>query len=240
MSEQQRPGGTGEAQVTEPVTGQDTLSSSEQGDDTATQPEKSRKAGKKKAGKKTVGQEILSWVGTLLLAVVIAMTIRALLFEPIRVDGSSMLETLHNNEIVLVTKPAVLFNRLQRGDVIICRFPNRENKTMLRLGAPLDFGFISHELFVKRLVALPGDSVAILNGVLYINDAAVQEDYVVYPTRVDYARRVLGPDEYMVMGDNRANSHDSRYDDVKPLSRSMIVGKAAYVLLPLRNFGPID
>ena len=109
--------------------------------------------GKKEKKKKTVGQEILSWVGTLLLAVVIAMSVRALLFEPIRVDGKSMLETLQDGEIVLVTKPAVLLNKLERGDVVIVRFPNRNKVADLRLGAPLDLQLVSHELFVKRLVA---------------------------------------------------------------------------------------
>ena len=194
---------------------------------------------KKEKKKRTLGQEILSWAGTLLLAVVLAMTIRALLFEPIRVDGESMLETLQDREIVLVTKPAVLLNKLKRGDVVIVRFPNRSKTTALRLGAPLDLEFVSHQLFVKRLVALPGDSVAVLNGQLVVNDAIVQEDYIDYPPRQDYPRRVLGPDEYMVMGDNRASSHDSRSADVGPISKSMIVGKAAFVLLPLNKIRSI-
>ena len=194
---------------------------------------------KKEKKKKTVGQEILSWVGTLLLAVIIAMAIRALLFEPIKVDGESMINTLQNGEIVLVTKPDVLLNKLKRGDVVICRFPNRNKSTNFRLGAPLDVAFVGHELFVKRLVALPGDSVAILDGKLYVNDALVDESYVDYPSRGDYPRQVLGEDEYMVMGDNRASSHDSRSRDVGPISRDMIVGHAAYVLFPLNRIRSI-
>lgn len=199
------------------------------------------KAGKnkKEKKKKTVGQEILSWVGTLLLAVVIAMTIRAFLFEPIRVDGRSMLETLQDGEIVLVTKPAVLMNKLKRGDVVIVRFPNRSKAASIRLGAPVDLSFVSHELFVKRLVALPGDSVEMANGQLIVNDIPVQEDFIDYPARQDYARRVLGENEYMVMGDNRASSHDSRSSDVGPITRDMIVGKARLVVLPLNKIRSI-
>ena len=195
---------------------------------------------KKEKKKRTVGQEILSWVGTLLLAVVIAMTIRALLFEPIRVDGESMLETLQNGEIVLVTKPAVLLNKLERGDVVICRFPGRNKDYTLHLGAPLDLAFVSHELFVKRLVALPGDSVAVLDGKLYVNDVLVEEDYIAYPPVQNFARVTLGDDQYMVMGDNRRSSHDSRSRDVGPISRDMIVGKAAFVLLPLNKIRPVN
>ncbi len=199
------------------------------------------KTGKKEKEKKkkTVGQEILSWVGTLLLAVVIAMSIRALLFEPIKVDGESMINTLQDGEIVLVTKPDVLMNKLSRGDVVICRFPNRNKATTFRLGAPLDVAFVGHELFVKRLVALPGDSVAIMDGKLYVNDALVEEDYIDYPSYADYPRRVLDMDEYMVMGDNRASSHDSRSRDVGPITKDMIVGHAAYVLFPLNRMRTI-
>ncbi len=194
---------------------------------------------KKEKKKKTVGQEILSWVGTLLLAVVIAITIRALLFEPIRVDGPSMLETLQNGEIVLVTKPAVLLNTLKRGDVVICRFPNRKTSNSIRLGSPVDLALVQHELFIKRLVALPGDSVAVLDGKLYINDALVEEEYITYPPVRNFARITLGKDEYMVMGDNRRDSHDSRSGDVGAISYDMIVGKASFVLWPLNRMRPI-
>jgi signal peptidase I len=197
------------------------------------------KKGKKEKKKKTVGQEILSWIGTLLLAVVIAMTIRIFLAEPIRVDGRSMEETLHNGEIVLVTKPAVLLGNLNRGDVVIVRYPGRNKINTLRIWGPLDINFVKHEMFVKRLVALPGDSVAILDGILYVNDKAVDEPYIVYQPRADFQRIVLGDNQYMVIGDNRANSHDSRSGDVGPISKDMIVGKASLVLLPLNHIRPV-
>lgn len=198
------------------------------------------KPGKKVKKKKTVGQEIMSWIGTLLLAVLIAMLIRNFLFEPIRVDGASMLDTLQDKEIVLVTKPSVLLGNLKRGDVVICRFPHRVKwKTVLRLGAPLDLTISTHEMFVKRLVALPGDSVAITGGVLYINDQPVQEDYITRKSLRDFARMELGVDEYMVIGDNRNNSHDSRSSDVGPISKDMIVGKASFVLLPFNKIRTI-
>lgn len=190
---------------------------------------------KKEKKKRTVGQEILSWVGTLLLAVVIALAVRIFLAEPIRVDGRSMQETLQNGEIVLVTKPSVLLGNLNRGDVVICRFPNRNSTGTLQVWGPLDISLVHHEMFVKRLVALPGDSVEIREKHLYVNDQLVQEDYITHlPTR-DLARVELGEDQYMVIGDNRSNSHDSRSADVGPISKNMIVGKAAMVLLPLNK-----
>ena len=202
----------------------------------STQQENAQEEGKKK---RTVKQEILSWIGLLLAAVAIATAVRALLIEPIKVDGRSMLETLQHGEIVLVTKPKMLLGKLERGDVVICRFPTREKQYKLSIGASLDIGLTNHTLFVKRLVALPGDAVAILGGVLYVNDQPVEEPYVTHVSRMDYPRRVLQDNEYMVMGDNRANSHDSRSADVGPLTKDMIVGKASFVLFPFDRFGPV-
>ena len=194
---------------------------------------------KKAKKKKTVGQEIMSWVLTLLAAVLIAGAIKAFVFEPIRVDGSSMLNTLEDGDIVIVTKPSLLLGNLNRGDVVICRFPNRNKELSLSIGAPLDVSFVTHTLFVKRLVAMPGDAVAVLDGILYVNDKPIDEPYVDFPSKRDYPKRVLGEDQYMVMGDNRAGSHDSTSADVGPISRDMIVGHAKLLVYPFNKFGII-
>ena len=180
-----------------------------------------------------MGQEILSWVLTLLAAVAIAMTVRYFVFEPVRVDGHSMDTTLADKEVMLVTKPEVLLGKLKHGDVVVVRFPDRFTQATLRLGAPIDISLSSHTLFVKRLVGLPGDVIAVQGGHLYLNDQPVDEPYVdedKFGGR-DFARYNLKEDEYFVMGDNRANSNDSR--SVGPLSYDMIVGHAKMVLLPV-------
>ena len=204
--------------------------------------DKKGKKDKKEKKKKTVGQEILSWVLTLLAAVVIASTVRYFVFEPVRVDGHSMDTTLADREVMLVTKPEVLMGKLKRGDVVVVRFPGRQTDSVLRLGAPIDVSLSYHTLFVKRLVALPGDTVAVQGGHLYLNDRMVDEPYVdedKFGGR-DFGRYTLGADEYFVMGDNRANSNDSRSSSVGPLSRDMIVGHAKMVLLPLGSFRTIE
>ena len=191
------------------------------------------KKGKKEKKKKTVGQEILSWVLTLLAAVAIAATVRYFVFEPVRVDGHSMDTTLADKEVMLVTKPEVLLGKLKHGDVVVVRFPDRFTQATLRLGAPIDISLSSHTLFVKRLVGLPGDVIAVQGGHLYLNDQPVDEPYIdedKFGGR-DFARYTLKEDEYFVMGDNRANSNDSR--SVGPLSYDMIVGHAKMVLLPV-------
>ena len=195
---------------------------------------KEKQAQKKaKKEKKTLLQEIMSWVWTLLAAVVIASLIRAFVAEPIRVDGNSMNNTLKDGEIVLVSKLGYLFGDVQRNDVVICRYPGRvnENGQRINLGASLSLDV--YTLFVKRVVALPGDTVQISGGVLYVNGDAVENPEKMGSVPGDYPLRRLGTDEYFVIGDNRGNSHDSRASDVGPISRSAIMGKVKQVLLPL-------
>ena len=127
-----------------------------------------------------MGQEILSWVLTILVAVAAALVIRSFIFEPVKVDGGSMDDTLANGEIMLVSKydfsstwlclpwqdedasqqaPRITFGTPNRLDVVICRYPAR--------------GAVN---FVKRIVGLPGDTVELREGFLYINEQQVEEE----------------------------------------------------------------
>ena len=195
------------------------------------------KKNKKETPKKTVKQEILSWIWTLLAAVVIANVIRMFLFEPIRVDGQSMCNTLQNGDVVLVTKPGYLQGNINRGDVIICRYPDRNKENSISLGGSLEVSLTNHTLFVKRLIALPGDILQISGGVVYVNGEMVDESGIDMMTtsRTNLGPVKLGADEYFVMGDNRGNSNDSRA--VGPISRDMIVGHVQRVILPLNKLG---
>ena len=149
----------------------------------ATADEKQEKKKGKEKGKRTVGQEILSWVWTILIAVAVALVIRTLVFEPVRVDGHSMDDTLANGEIMFVTKfdysstwlsmpwqsdeakeKATRFTiggDPQRFDVVICRYPGRGDTN-----------------FVKRVVGLPGDTVELREGYLYVNGEKYDEPYI--------------------------------------------------------------
>ena len=130
-----------------------------------------------------MGQEILSWVLTILVAVIAALVIRSFVFEPVRVDGSSMDDTLANGEIMFVSKfdysstwitlswqsneakenaPRItLFGNPQRFDVVICRYPGRGDTN-----------------FVKRVVGLPGDTIELKDGYLYVNGDRYEEPYI--------------------------------------------------------------
>ena len=171
----------------------------------------------------------MCWVLTLLAAVVIACLFRMYIAEPIRVDGTSMTNTLQDGEIVLVSKLDYLFGEKQRNDIVICRYPGRMNGSV-NIGAAVSLD--SYTLFVKRLVALPGDTVEIKDGHLYVNDEMVPDPEYQGSVPRNFEKITLGEDEYFVMGDNRRTSHDSRSDDVGPISASAIMGKVKCVILP--------
>ncbi len=194
--------------------------------------EEKKKKGKKDRPKKSLGQEIMSWVFTLLGAVAIALLIRTFIFEPVMVDGQSMMDTLKDREVMFVTKMEysstwIFGNRLtffgnpKRFDVVICRYPGRGNTN-----------------FVKRVVGLPGDTVELREGYLYVNGEKYDEPYISDEYRTGMGR-TFGPytvpdGMYFVMGDHRNNSNDSR--SIGPISRDMIMGHVVYVFWPLNQW----
>ena len=176
-----------------------------------------------------IKKEIISWILYMGAAVIAAFLIRTFLFEPIRVDGSSMADTLQNGEVMLVTKPEYLFSDPEFGDVVICKYPGRTEK------------------FVKRVMGVPGDEIAIIYNVVFRNGEPLEEPYLT-PERNDngftMAPFKLGEGEYFVMGDNRDNSHDSRnyynYSTPAALTRDMILGKVRCVFFPFNAIRGID
>ena len=201
--------------------------------------EQGKEKKKKEKQKKTLGQEIMSWIWTILAALLITVLIRAFVAEPVRVDGSSMTNTLMDKEVVLVSKMAYGKGTegMQRGDIVICHYPGR-TEAKWHLGANLTL--THHTVFVKRLVALPGDTVEITGGTLYVNGEAVPDPEKMASTPGDYPLRLLGENEYFVVGDNRRTSHDSRASDVGPISREMIMGKATRVIFPFSGWRALE
>ena len=123
-------------------------------------PAKSSTARRRRARKRAVRREIASWILTLALAAVLALGVRAYVFEIVRVEGPSMEPTLQSGEMLCVTKFDYIFSAPARGDVVVCRYPNREST------------------FIKRIVGLPGDTVMIKDGRTYVNDELVDESFV--------------------------------------------------------------
>ena len=192
-------------------------------------------APQEKPEKKSLGREILEWVVTIVAAVAIALVIRTFIFEPVRVDGQSMDDTLADGEIMIVSKLGYssfdfiggrvsAFGNPKRFDVVICRYPGR--------------GYTN---FVKRVVGLPGDTVSVQDGYLYINDEKYDEPYINDDYRSGYLNNFAPftvPDgQYFVMCDHRNNSNDSR--SIGPIDRNMIVGHVVQVVFPFSSFRSI-
>lgn len=210
--------------------------------------EQSAKRGKKgkEKEKKTWQQELREWIVALGTAVIIVLVLQSFLFRIIRVNGVSMETTLHDGERLFVNVAAVKFSEsIPRNSIVICNYPNRYTKVL---------GVKFNIYFVKRLVAVPGDTIYRQNGVTHVVyqdengdtvDNALDERYALYyinGSPDDYEPYVLGEDEYFVVGDNRYNSHDSRdwndsddANDVGPITKSMIVGRVQEVIWPLNS-----
>ena len=175
---------------------------------------------KKEKKKKTVGQEILSWVFNLALALAIAMLIRTFLFTLITVSGSSMMDTLLNGDKLYVSVLSAKLEGYDHGDIVICHYPGRT------------------DYIVKRVIGLPGDEVIFSDNRLTVNGRAVSEPYVSSPTE-DYAV-LLGEDEFLVLGDNREVSYDSRMEDMGPIGAEDFLGQAFWIIWPPSRIGRID
>lgn len=173
--------------------------------------------------KKSAARNAVEWILTILAAVALAFIIRTFIAEPVRVDGESMLNTLQNNEYMIATKFDYLAGDPARFDVVICHYPDRGNKN-----------------FVKRVVGLPGETVELRAGELYIDGEHIAQDFDLTPSLRDFGPVTVEEDHYFVMGDNRNNSHDSRASDVGALPRDMIKGHVRFVAFPIGSARVIE
>ena len=173
---------------------------------------------KKEKVKKPLWLDILEWVLTIVAALAIALCIRSFVFEPVRVDGSSMYPNLINNEHMAMEKVSLWFSPPKRGDIVICFYPGYKISC------------------VKRVIGLPGETVSIEGGKVNINgevldEAAYWQDQIYQ----DLSPVQIGKDQYFVMGDNRNESKDSRNVSVGPIPGYKIVGRVHAVIWPFRN-----
>ncbi len=163
-----------------------------------------------------------SWSRDVLMSIAISMFIILFLYQPVRVEGTSMLPMLQDQDRLFINKFAYRFEAIHRGDVVVFLYPHDHSKS-----------------YIKRVIALPGDDLRINHGTVWVNGVALKEDYV--PARFQddrsQADMVIPQGEYFVMGDHRSISSDSR--DFGPVPRSLIYGKAAFVYWPMDQAGVI-
>jgi signal peptidase I len=165
---------------------------------------------------------VSSWLRDLVVSVAISAFIIIFLYQPVRVEGTSMLPMLEDQDRLFINKIAYRVGEIHAGDVVVFQYPRDPAKS-----------------YIKRVIALPGDDLRIDHGRVYVNGKLLTEPYV--PERFTDDRSqpemVLPPHEYWVMGDHRSISSDSR--DFGPVERDLIYGKAAFVYWPMAQIGAV-
>ncbi len=155
-----------------------------------------------------------SWSRDLFISVAISMFIILFLYQPVRVEGTSMLPMLQDQDRLFINKFAYRFEDIHRGDVVVFLYPRDHSKS-----------------YIKRVIALPGDGLRIDHGTVWVNGLALTENYVPFKYEDDRSQpeMIIPKGEYFVMGDHRSISSDSR--DFGPVSRPLIYGKGSVCLL---------
>jgi signal peptidase I len=164
----------------------------------------------------------LSWVRDLAFSVLIAVILIVFIYQPVKVEGTSMMPTLTDQERIFINKFTYHFGLgdIERGDMVVFWFPLDPTKS-----------------YIKRVIGIPGDRVMIDGGQVYVNDRPLAEDYVPpeFRDNVSWERHVVPDGQYFVLGDHRSSSSDSRtWGFVK---RDAIYGKAVFVYWPLDKLG---
>ena len=166
--------------------------------------------------------DFLLW---LLTVICVALCIRGVIVEPVRVKGRSMETTLLEKDYMLVEKLSYTVSDMRRGDVIICYFPQNDEYSC-----------------VKRIIGLPGETVRIENGIVYINGTALSEPYLTNPVNSFHdGEWVVEEDTVFVLGDNRRVSRDSSSVGCIPMAR--VIGRVRCTLFPFgrsRTFPHIE
>ena len=162
------------------------------------------------------------WLRDLVLSVLLAFTIISFLYQPVQVEGTSMMPLLKNHERIVVGKIVYPVESIHRGDIIVFHYP-------------LD----PAESFIKRVIGLPGDWVRISDGRVYVNGRRLREPYILpaYLGEQTCPPVHVAPNHYYVLGDHRDFSNDSR--NWGTLDREYIYGKAVFAYWPLSDLGTL-
>src|SRR5579859_6359853 len=167
--------------------------------------------------------EIRVWTRDLLIAIGLALVIIVFLYQPEKVEGTSMAPLLSDQERIFINKFVYRFEDIHRGDVVVFWYPLDRSKS-----------------FIKRVIGLPGETVDIRRGLLYVNGQLIPEPYVPpqYTDVTDFGPVKVPKDSYFVMGDHRISSNDSRV--FGPVASQFIYGRAVFAYWPVDHFGSLS
>ncbi len=162
------------------------------------------------------------WIRDLLISAGASILIITFLYQPVRVEGTSMLPRLEDRDRLFINKFVYHVTAIERDDVVVFRYPRDPEKS-----------------YIKRVIALPGDRLRIDHGQVWLNGQQLDESYVPeeYRDTKSMAEMVVPEGTYFMMGDHRSISSDSR--EFGPVERSLIYGKAVFVYWPTRDAGVV-
>jgi signal peptidase I len=166
----------------------------------------------------------LGWMRDLTFSVLIAVVLIVFIYQPVKVEGTSMMPALSDQERIFINKFNYRFGigSIDRGDMIVFWFPLDQSKS-----------------YIKRVIGLPGDRVEIDGGTVIVNGQRLVEDYVPeeYRDHISYPATTIPPNNYFVLGDHRSSSNDSR--NWGCVDRKYIYGKAVFVYWPIEKMGRV-
>ncbi|HEV3279616.1 MAG TPA: signal peptidase I [Terriglobia bacterium] len=179
--------------------------------------------GPEPAGRRRRLFEARYWLRDLVLSLLLAFIVIVFLYQPVQVEGTSMMPRLYDHERIFINKFVYRFEPIHRGDIVVFRYPLDPSKS-----------------YIKRVIGLPGEWVSIRQGVVEINGKLLQERYVPpnYLDHDSYPPVYVESGHYYVLGDHRDSSNDSRMWGT--VDRSFIYGKAAFIYWPLTDLGTLQ
>lgn len=170
-------------------------------------------------------KELFSFLISFVVAVAIAMFMQRFIIINANIPSGSMENTIMTGDRVIGNRLAYLFENPQRGDIVIFKYPDDER-----------------QLFVKRVIGMPGETVVIEDAKVYINGVLLEENYLKeeWVIDADSYTFVVPANSYLVLGDNRNNSKDSRYWLNTYVKEEQLLGEAVFCYWPFKNFGKLD
>lgn len=174
---------------------------------------------------RSIWRELISWVLYLVVIVGLSFLIITFVGQRSRVDGQSMETTLHDGDNLIVDKITYRFRDPKRFEIVVFPYQYRENT-----------------FYIKRIIGLPGETVQVKDGYVYIDGEQLEEHYgneQMTDPGIAAEPITLGEDEYFVLGDNRNHSADSREASVGVIHKDDLIGRAWIRIWPLNNLGVI-